>query len=194
MKSLFLIAMLVGGQQEVRDAATQQQLQQISQQLEKIRKLLEHTFCSAELRRVNGQDLRKVPPNAQAIVPMNLFSSISQPSETCTPAEIRLTATYLDANDNLICSGTVENIASQTGLTQTVNLEIRPWNFREFVQWTNEPPQNRSGPKRLLCMNVEGTAEATPQELERVSSARVRAIVLPAGGGMSTAEIQLILR
>ena len=150
--------------------------------------------CSVEVRRVNAQDQRKVPANAAAVVPLNIFSTVSRPAGGCLPAEIQVTASYLDAADNLVCSGTVENLAIQTALTQSINLEIRPWNFREFVRWRNEPPQTNSGPKRLVCVNPEGTAEITSEDLGRVISARVRATILPAGGGMSTTEIQLSLR
>ena len=150
--------------------------------------------CSVEVRRVSGPDQRKVPVNVAAVVPLNVFSTVSRPAEGCLPAEIRVTASYLDAADNLVCSGAVENIAIQTSLTQSVNLDIRPWNLREFVRWRNEPPQTNSGPKRLVCVNPEGTAETTTEELGRVTSARIRATILPAGGGMSTTEIQLNLR
>jgi hypothetical protein len=152
------------------------------------------TVCSVEVRRVNGADIRRVPASAGAVVPLNLFASVSRPSESCLPAEVHVAATYVDAADNLVCSGTIENIAVQTSLTQSINLEIRPWNFREFARWRNEPPQTNSGAKRLVCMNAEGTAETTSQDMERVVSARVRATILPPGGGMSTTEIQLNLR
>ncbi|PYS34899.1 MAG: hypothetical protein DMG14_28360 [Acidobacteria bacterium] len=193
----------------------EQQLQRQQQQLEQVRRQMEQqqqqldrmldvlerrdqqrtvAVCSVEVRRVNGTDVRKVPPNAAAVLPFNLFSVVTRPSDGCLPAEVRITASYLDAADNLVCSGAVEGIAIQTSLTQSINLEIRPWNFREFARWRNEPPQTNSGPKRLVCVNPEGTAETTSEELERVVSARVRATILPAGGGMSTTEIQLNLR
>jgi hypothetical protein len=150
--------------------------------------------CSVEVRRVSGPDQRKVPLNAASAIPLNLFSTVSRPVDGCLPAEVQVTASYLDAADNLVCSGAVENIAIQTSLTQSINLEIRPWNFREFVRWKNEPPQTNSGPKRLICVNPEGTAETTAEDIARVTSARVRATVLPVGGGMSTTELQLMLR
>jgi len=216
MISLLLLLMPVEPQQQLEQQMQrqQQQLDQVHHQLEQQQQQLERMLgvlerqalpdrreqpralpvCSVEVRRVNGADTRKVPPNAAAVVPLNLFSTVSRPAEGCLPAEIRITASYLDSADNLVCSGTVENIALQTTLTQSVNLEIRPWNFREFVRWRNEPPQTNSGPKRLVCVNPEGTAEITSEEFERVFSARVRATILPAGGGMSTTEILLNLR
>src|SRR5580692_4982651 len=78
--------------------------------------------CSVEVRRVSGPDQRKVPVNVAAMIPLNVFSTVSRPAEGCLPAEIRVTASYLDAADNLVCSGAVENIAIQTSLTQIVNL------------------------------------------------------------------------
>jgi len=210
VKSVFLLFMLFEPQQ-----VEQQQLQQLEQvnrhleqqqqQLDRMLGILERHSdrrdqqntlgtCSVEVRRVSGPDVLRVPAAVGAMVPLNLFSTVSRPSEVCLPAEVRVTASYLDAGDNLVCSGTVENIAIQTTLTQSVNLGIRAWNFREFVRWRNEPPQINSGPKRLVCMNPEGTAETTSAELERVVSARVRATIFPSGGSMSTTEIQLNLR
>jgi hypothetical protein len=46
----------------------------------------------------------------------------------------------------------------------------------------------------MSCLNPEGTAGSTNEELSRVTTARVRATILPVGGGMSTTEILLNLR
>jgi hypothetical protein len=205
---IFLLLMVPQQPIEQELQHQQQQLEQIHRDLQQLQKTLEasekqapqekadqtRSICSVELRRVNGAEQRRVPRNSAAVVPLNLFGTISRPMESCLPAEIRVTASYLDANDNLICSGVVENIAFQDALTQSVNLEIRPWNFREFVRWRNEPPQINSGPKRLVCLNPESTAEATPEDLDRAFSARVRATAFPKAGGLSTTEIQLNLR
>jgi hypothetical protein len=190
----------------------QQQLEQVSrqimqqqQQLDRMLGVLERPkpeerdsrptiACSVELRRVGGADKRNVPSNATAVVPFNLFSVVSRPADACLPAEVRITASYLDAAENLVCSGTVENIARQTAFTQSVNLEIRPWDLEHFVRWRNEPSQINSGFKIMSCLNPEGTAGSTNEELSRVTTARVRATVLPVGGGMSTTEILLNLR
>jgi hypothetical protein len=177
----------------------QQQLDRMLGVLERQPKPDEHNAtqpiaCSVELRRVGGADKRNVPTSATAVIPFNLFSVVSRPAEGCLPAEVRITASYLDAADNLVCSGTVENIARQTAYTQSVNLDIRPWDLEHFVRWRNEPPQINSGFKVMSCVNPEGTAGSTNEELSRVTTARVRATVLPVGGGMSTTEILLNLR
>ena len=180
----------------------QQQLQQIQQelreqqgQLQRFMEVLERVpqrpVCSVDLRWVNGADAKSVPRAVTAVVQLNLFSTVSEPVNGCLPAEVRVTASFLDAADNLICGGTVEDIAIQNTLTQSVNLEVRPWDFSQFVRWRNEPPQVNSGFKRLICLNPEGVAEAASGEMDRIVSVRVRATVLPRGGGVSTAEIRL---
>jgi hypothetical protein len=155
---------------------------------------LRRPFCSAEMRFVSSSDPRTVAPNPTATVPLNLHSTVSRPSGVCLPAEIRVTASYLDGEDNLICSGVVDNAASQTSFTQSVNLLIRPWNLQEFVRWRNEPPQVNSGFKRLSCMDPEGLAEANSEALARVTSVRIRVTVLPSAGGISTAETMIRVR
>jgi hypothetical protein len=211
---LFLLPVQGQGQPvEQQLQRQQQQLEQVSRQITQQQQQLDRMVnalerlpkpedrdnrsafgCSVELRRAGGADKRNVPTSASAIIPFNLFSVVSRPADGCLPAEVRVTASYLDAADNLVCSGTVENIARQTAFTQTVNLEIRPWDLEHFVRWRNEPPQIDSGFKLMTCLNPEGTAGSTNEELSRVSTARIRATVLPVGGGMSTTEILLNLR
>jgi hypothetical protein len=191
LSSLLLGFVLIAPQQS--DPQTLQQLQQINQKLDDIKKM--PGPCSAEISRANASDVRKVPPAASSFVTLNLTSVISKPAEQCLPAEIRVTAIYLDSADNVICSGSVSSVAMQaTQLTDVINLDVRPWNFSEFVRWRNEPPPSNSGPKRLFCWNSEGNAEVSPAELEHVFAARVRVRVFPAKGGMSTTEYLLNLR
>jgi hypothetical protein len=197
-----LLLLLLGfePQQQTQMDQIHQELVQQRQQLGRVLELLEKdqkqatsgSICSAETRLVGSPDPKRVPINSTAVVPFNLFSVVTKPAEVCLQAEVRVTASYLDANDTLICSGILENVATQTSLTESINMEIRPWNLREFVRWTNEPPHNNSGAKRLTCINAEGLSEVRSEELARVTSVRVRATVLPRGGGMSTMEIQVV--
>ena len=130
----------------------QQQLQQQQLQLGRLLQMLERSACSAEILWVNGAEQKIVPSDSAAVVRLSLFSTISKPPDVCLPAEIRVTASYLDASSNLICSGTVENLAIQNTLTGTINLDIRPWDLREFSRWRNEPPQTKQrGQAAGLC-------------------------------------------
>jgi len=202
---LIVAAMILQPQPQQSEQELQKQRQQIERvqrQLDdqekllgNVRKMLEDeqkkALCTADLRWVSGAESRVVPPSQTATALLNLFSTISKPSETCLPAEIRITASYLDAHDNLICSGGIEDLAVQSSHSQAINLEIKPWNLREFGRWRNEPPIVNSGAKRLVCLNPEGTAEATLEELARVASVRVRTTIFSGSGGISTVEVQM---
>src|SRR5262245_47846283 len=199
MTALLLLLLTIPPQQQTQMDQIQQELQQQRQQIGQLMELLDKNqkqmpppVCAAEVLRVGSLDQRTVPVTATAAVPFNLFSVVTKPENACLQAEVRVTASYLDANDALICSGVVENVAMQTSLTESINLEIRPWNLREFVRWTNEPPQTNSGAKRLTCINVAGLSEVRSEELANVTSVRIRATVLPRGGGMSTMEVQIV--
>jgi hypothetical protein len=197
-----IVLLLMAPQQQIQQI--QDQLQRQQQQLDQIHQDLQkltdsgsnqaQSICNVEVRRVSGPDQRRVAANLAAVVPLNLFATIGKPTDACLPAEVRVAASYLDASENLVCSGVVENVASQSALIQNINLDIHPWDFREFVRWKNEPPERNSGPKRLVCLNTESTAEANSEELGRIASVRVRVTVFPKSGGQSTTEIQLNLR
>jgi hypothetical protein len=168
------------------------ELQQVVSNLEQE---LKRPFCSAELRFDSSAEARSVSPDATATVPLNLYSTVSKPAGTCLPAEIQVAASYLDAFENVICSGVVENAATQNSFVQTINLLIRPWNLQEFVRWRNEPPRVNSGFKRLSCLDPEGLAEVNNTEaLARVKSVRIRVTVLPSSGGLSSVETTLRLQ
>ena len=198
---LLLLFLAVGAQQQTQMDQIQQELVQQRQQVGRLLQLFEQDrqkqtspapVCSAELRSHGSSDLKRVPMTATAVLPFELFSIVTKPQDVCLQAEVRVTASYLDGSDTLVCSGVVENVATQTSLTESINLEIRPWNLREFVRWRNEPPQTNSGAKRLTCINPDGLNEARSEELARVTSVRVRATVLPRSGGISTVEMHVV--
>ena len=208
MTTFLLLLFLQQPQIDQQLQRQQQQLQQMQQDLRdqeaQLRRLVElmerrqqeqrqRPICSVDLRWVNEAETRTTPRTATALVSLNLFSTISEPAGDCLPGEVRITASYLDANDNLVCSGAVENIAVQSTLTQSINFDVRPWDLNQFVRWRNEPPHVNSGFKRLSCLNPEGTAEASPGELERIAWMRIRATVFPRGAGISTAEMRISL-
>src|SRR5688572_3898858 len=97
--------------------------------------------------------LRIVTRDTQ-MVPLTLFSAISEPSSHCLTAEIRMTVTYFDIDDNVLCSGVIESVAVQNVNAQTTNIEIRPWNMLEYIRWRNGPRPTAVRPKRLMCMNA----------------------------------------
>src|SRR5262245_44516239 len=102
--------------------------------------------CSAEIQITNPK-----PTVPEGKLGLNVFSTVSKPA-ACLPAELRLMAAFYDADQNLICSGVIESIASQSNNTQSSDFEVRPFNVVEFVRLraANNPP-----PKRLFCLNPE---------------------------------------
>jgi len=206
--SIFLLAwvMLLGPQQlerefeqqrqELRQVRDQLQLQQ--QQLERLTALLEEAqqppaaVCTAAIGQLTGSTRTRVGPGENVTVPLNLFSTVSQPLEACLPSEIRVTASCLDRGGNLICSGVVPDVAIQRRLTEIINLEVRPWNLREFIRWSNEP-QTVSPARSLACLPPNGLTQTTTLELDRVGSLQIYSTLLPSGGGLSTTQFQIDL-
>ena len=140
-------------------------------------------FCSTDLRWINS-DIRFY--SLSSTVPISLFSIVGA---GCAPAEIRVSAVFLDYDQNVICSGAVDNAASQSQITQAINFEFKPLNLQEFVRWrngANQPPA-----KRLICIGPYQPIEVTHNETDRASSVRLYLSVLTRSGGMSTVEIKV---
>jgi len=142
--------------------------------------------CSAEIQCTNC----KPTVNMGDVLYLNFFSTVSQPS-TCLPADIRVSASFYDSEENLICSGIVaDNITTQGVNIQNINVELRPTNVVEFIRLRTPltPPA-----KRLLCMNLDGNSEASQTEIAKAASMRMRLTVLPKNGGLATAECRMNL-
>jgi hypothetical protein len=120
---------------------------------------------------------------------VNLFSAVGS---GCTTAELRISAVYLDPDENVICSGVVENIAQVDQNTQVTILEFKPLVLLEFVRWRN---MLRGGaqpaPRRLACIGPEQLTEVSRNETDRANSLRIYVTLLPRSGGMSNLEIRI---
>ena len=122
------------------------------------------------------------------VVQISFFSAVSEPESECLPAQVQVSVSYVDAAGNLICSGVIEDVATQVVSTANINLHIRPWNMNEFARWANEPPRNNSGTHMLFCFSPDGQTEVSPTALALVSSLRLQTTVLPPRGGLATEE------
>jgi hypothetical protein len=141
-------------------------------------------MCSGEIVFTNP----KTNASSTDVINLNLFSTVSRGS--CMPAQIHLNATFYDAEENFICSGTIESFTVQSSNVLTTNLELRPINVQEFVRL--KAPK-RPLAKRLFCMNVEGNIEVQVTEIAAAASLRLRATILPANGGVATTETRITL-
>ena len=139
--------------------------------------------CVSEIRWVNSN--LKIY-SLGAIFPINLFSAVGP---GCAPAEIRVSAIYLDVDENVICSGVIENVATQDANTQTTVLEFKPLYALEFVRWRNRATQPIA--KRLVCIGPDQLLEVSRIETDRAVSVRLYITLLPRNGGMSNIEIKV---
>ena len=140
------------------------------------------SFCPAEIAFTNTRAV----VNPTDVVYLNLFSTVSAGS--CLGAEIRLSASFYDVDQNLICTGIIENFTTQTVNVANTNIEVRPANIVEFVR---QRLPTRPAPRRLMCMNPEGNIEVPPIEISKAASLRLRATILPKGGGVATTEARM---
>jgi hypothetical protein len=147
---------------------------------------LRRPSCSAELTFVSASD--SVTVRADGTVPLFLRSAVSRPDD-CLNAEVNISASYLDASENAICSGVIRNVAIQSSNIQYINMLIRPWNMDEFVRWRNAPTNVSPVFRRLTCTDIDGLTEVNGTDaVGHVRSVRVRVTVLPQAGGIASVE------
>src|SRR5436190_11936996 len=75
------------------------QVGQLQQVVGRQEQELRRPFCSAELGFVSASETRLVSRDAALAIPLSLQGAVSKPANACLPAEIRVTASYLDAFD-----------------------------------------------------------------------------------------------
>jgi hypothetical protein len=126
---------------------------------------------------------------------LSLFSIVEgrRSSGSCE-SSIQFTAAYMDANDEVVCSGRVELNIPQQQAVQYTHVEIRPGQLYEFLRWRNDPKSSNQQWSRLICMNPDGRAEVQPGELERARSLRLHATIHPRYSGLATAELRIVLQ
>ena len=100
---------------------------------------------------------------------------------------------YFDANHDLMCAGTVRNVATLREHSEIIHLEFRLANLIELVRWRNGS-RTLLRPLPLVCTNEEGTAALQMGELDRAAHLRVYATVMPPYGGLATDELRLTLQ
>lgn len=140
--------------------------------------------CSAEIAFTNP----KAIINPTEVQILNIFSAVNPSS--CLSAEIHISASFYDTDDDLICSGTVLLTNQGTHLAST-NFELRALNPIEFVRQIDA---RRPAAKRLFCNNLDGTAEVGGTQMASAASMRLRATILPRVGGLATVEARMTFR
>jgi hypothetical protein len=141
--------------------------------------------CDTEIRWLNNEQKFYSLGNTFTL---NLFTAAGT---SCTPAEIRVTAIYLDYDENVVCSGVVDNVAQVDQNTQSVVLEIKPLTLLEFVRWRNGLRPSQPVAKRLTCIGPDQLTEVSRNETDRATSLRVFVTLLARNGGMSNLEVKV---
>lgn len=159
----------------------------VSQQQQEVRA---DPVCSAEVRwAVSGpQATGRAQTDTRTFT---LFSAVAQPS--CLPAEIRLTVGYFDAASELVCGGTVTNIALQQDATQLTTLQFQLTNLSEWVRWRSGPHDVSLQTRSLSCLNFDGTGPVAQAALDRAVSMRLYVTILSGFRGMATDELQIAI-
>jgi len=146
--------------------------------------------CNTQVQWIVKAD-QPIEMSRSATTQLAFFSSLGA---GCGSADIRLTAVYVDSSENVVCSGTISGAISQGDGTQVTMIEVRPSSLFEFLRWRSGPRTISLTWRKLVCSRPDGQGDVQPAELERGTSLRLYATVLPAGGGVATEMLRLLLQ
>jgi hypothetical protein len=147
------------------------------------------TTCSADARWLNTNGNLNYYRSAQVPTSLSLLAHVSRGSNCSYNAEVSFTATYLTDNQDFICSGTIRQAMTMSSEVQTFNIEVRPFTQTDFLRWRNQPGvRGIQAGKRLVCTNLDGTADVGDIDRQRAAWVRISVGVLPVGGGIGIAD------
>jgi hypothetical protein len=145
--------------------------------------------CNPQLQWIVKAD-QPMEISKSAVTQLSFFSSLGV---GCGTADIRLTAVYTDSSENVVCSGTIAGIISQSDGTQFTMIEVRPSSLFEFVRWRSGPRNISLLWRSLICARPDGMGNVQLGELDRGTSLRLYATILPGGGGVATEMLRAAL-
>ena len=163
-----------------------QEVEKVTLELNRMYAMLQSDLkptCSSESR-LQSNGVKVTEPSVP--LRLNVLSVVSNPAETCLPADIRITATYMDSSEVFVCSGNLGII--QVTQVQNTLFELRPYEPEVFNRWWDGPTLRQQS---LVCRNFQGDEVRNPTD--HATSVRVYVTALPKRGGMSTSEFQLSL-
>jgi hypothetical protein len=165
----------------------QNEVQRLANEVSRTQALVQselRPMCTSEARFQGSGDLRITTEDSP--IRMNVFGIVSNPADTCLPAEIRISATYFDGAGNFVCGGSTSVL--QTIAVQNTTFEFRPYQLEVFIRWWDGPTLRQ---QPLTCKDYQGTELRNPADY--AAAIKVWATVAPKRGGLSTAEIQIPL-
>jgi hypothetical protein len=148
--------------------------------------------CQAELVATDAGAV-DVSGDSAAIVRFSLLATVSRPERRCLPASVWVTASYMDGDGAVVCTGSVEDLASLEILAGNVSVEVAPWDLVNFARWANQPPRTETGFVRIRCMTPDGLVEVRTLP-DTVASLILRVSLFPANGGLASSDFRVRLR
>jgi hypothetical protein len=146
--------------------------------------------CGAEVQWIVKPEQPLGISRSAPLTPLTLFSAVGY---GCGSADIRLTAVYVDGAENVVCSGAIAGVIGQSAGTQVTVIELRPTSLFEFLRWRSGPRATALTWRPLICSRPDGQGDVQPGELERATTLRLYATVLPSAGGVATEMLRLTL-
>ena len=145
--------------------------------------------CGARAEWVNCPELLTV---SRSMRPRLMLQLLTHVSRGCLNGRVDLTASYLDPDSNVLCTGTLRNLASPGRNVQDLTLEVGPTVLRNFARWRNRPGErNEPVLEALACRSVDGRADLLDSQLEGASEVVITATLLPSGSGLDTAQCRI---
>lgn len=144
--------------------------------------------CRAEVQWIVKPEQPLGISRSAPLTPLALFSSVG-----CGRGDIRITAVYVDAAENIVCSGAIGGMIRQDQETQVTVLEVRPASLFEFLRWRSGPRAIALTWRPLVCARPDGLGDVQPGELDRATTLRLYATVFPGEGGVATEMLRLAL-
>ena len=144
--------------------------------------------CGARAEWVNCGEVVAVSRTMRSRLMLQLLTHVSR---GCLNGRVDLTASYLDRDNNVLCTGTLQNIASSSRNVQDLTLEVGPTVLRNFARWRNRPGE-RNEPvfEALACTSVDGRADLLDSQLEEAAAVVITATLLPSSG-LDTAQCRI---
>jgi len=183
---LLLVGLQDNSQLQSEVNRLQSDVRRLNSELNQTRTTLQNELrpmCSAESRLQSGE--LKVTAR-EAPIRVNFFGMVSAPSDSCLPANIAVSATYVDPSGAFVCGGTA-TIPQQSFIQNTL-VELLPYDLEVFLRWWDGATLKQ---QTLICRDYRGIEMRDPAEF--ASSLKIFVSLFPKRGGISTAEFQVSL-
>lgn len=168
-------------------------VRQLEGQAEALQREIGRPLCTTGLDSATGVDEFLVRSDSDSTVELAMISVVNE-APSCLPLALDLIATFVDGQGNLVCGGSVREVARPAEASGVITLTIQPLNLQQFVRWRNEPPRTNSRFQILYCLTPDGLTEIAASNLAAARSIRLRAVARAGIGGVGTREFVISIQ